>query len=85
MSLTPEEREVVIETAVQILKHRKRERLAAILAQRIENGDYPCDEERQLDQIALAIARAVEEELNKISLISGHGLWRSVFVVAVWI
>lgn len=55
---------MVIEAAVQLLKHSKRERLIAILAQRVKDGDYPCDEERRLDEIALAIARAVEEELS---------------------
>jgi hypothetical protein len=64
--LTRDQRERVIEKAVDILRHRRRDRLLAILEERLARGDYPADqeEERDLDRIAWAIARAVDEQLG---------------------
>ena len=66
MGLTREQRERVIEKAVDLLRHRRRDRLLAILEERIARGDYPegQEEERDLDRIARAIARAVDEQLG---------------------
>ena len=63
MALTDQQRECVIRSAVQILKHRKRDRLLEILAQRLANDDYEDEAERELDRIAHALACAVKDEL----------------------
>ncbi len=65
--LTRDQRERVIQKAVDLLRHRRRDRLLAILEERIARGDYPPDqeEERDLDRVARAIARAVDEQLGR--------------------
>ena len=63
MPLTPQEREQVLATALELLRHKQRDRLLQILADRLAAGDYPDDRERDLDEIACALARAVDEQL----------------------
>jgi len=63
MPLTPQEREQVLTTALELLRHRRRDRLLQILADRLAAGDYPDERERDLDEIAHALARAVDEQL----------------------
>jgi hypothetical protein len=63
MPLGPEEREYVLRAAVDILRHSKREKLLAILGNRLEAGDYPEQRERELDEVVLAIASAINEKL----------------------
>lgn len=65
MPLSAAHREYVIATAVDLLRHRQRERVIAILAERLAHGDYPDPVEADLDRIALAIARAVDEQLGE--------------------
>jgi len=64
MSLSPDEREHVIRIAVDVLRHKKRERLLEILRDRLEREDYPDTREQSLDEIAYALARAVDERLD---------------------
>lgn len=66
MSLSPEDREQVIDAAVDLLRHHKRERLLKILEDRLERDDYPRERERErdLDRVALALARAIDEQLG---------------------
>lgn len=64
MPLAPADRAYVLRTAADMLVHRDRERLLAILAERIAAGDYPDEHERDLDRIAHALARAVAEQLG---------------------
>jgi hypothetical protein len=65
--LSNDQRRYVIESAVDLLRHHRRGRVLEILEQRIAREDYPqgLEEERDLDRIALAIARAVERELGE--------------------
>jgi hypothetical protein len=63
MALDTNEREQVISTAVDLLRHPKRERLMKLLEERIERGDYPDDAELRLDRLALTIARTIDAEL----------------------
>ena len=63
MPLTLQEREQVLSTALELLRHKRRDRLLQILADRLAAGDYPDDRERDLDEIAYALARAVDEQL----------------------
>ena len=50
--------------AVELLRHRKRKRLLEILRDRLDRGDYPDEHEQSLDEIAYALARAVDERLE---------------------
>ena len=63
MPLTLQEREQVLSTALELLRHKRRDRVLQILADRLAAGDYPDDQERDLDEIAYALARAVDEHL----------------------
>ena len=63
MALSVEDREYVLASAVDILRHRKRDRLLEILRQRLEAGDYLDERERRLDEIVLALATAIDEKL----------------------
>jgi hypothetical protein len=64
MSLDPEDREYVVSSAVDILRHRKRERLLQILKDRLAQDDYDDEKERELDQVVLSLALAVDEQLG---------------------
>lgn len=64
MPLGEEEREYVVRTVVELLRHRKRKRLLEILRDRLDRGDYPDEHEQSLDEIAYALARAVDERLE---------------------
>lgn len=63
--LTEQQREYVIEVAVDLLRHTQSERLLAVLADRLERADYPDEVEQDLDAIAYAVARTVHEELEE--------------------
>lgn len=63
MALSAEDKEYVLASAVDILRHRKRERLIVILRDRLEAGDYPDERERKLDEIVLALTTAIDEKL----------------------
>jgi len=65
MTLDQDDREYVLGAAVDILKHRQRARLLAILRDRLEAGDYADERERRLDEIVLAIACAIDEKLSE--------------------
>jgi hypothetical protein len=67
MPLSTEEREYVVQTAVDLLRHRSPERVLGILQQRLSQGDYDSDHERELDEVALSIARAIHRELKEQS------------------
>lgn len=64
MSLDPEDREYVVSSAVDILRHRKRERLLQILKDRLAQDDYDDEKERELDRVVLSLALAVDEQLG---------------------
>lgn len=64
MPLRPDDREHILRTAVEILRHPKRERLLRIVADRIENDDYSDEHERELDRVIFALSRTIDEELN---------------------
>ena len=64
MPIDPKDREYVISSVVDILRHRKRERLVSILEERLSSGDYDDDKERDLDQVVLALAKVVNEQLD---------------------
>lgn len=65
-TLSREQRQYVIAAAVDLLRHRNRERVLRILEERLAQGDYPegQEEEQDLDRIALAIARTIDEKLG---------------------
>lgn len=63
MPLRPDDREHILRTAVEILRHPKRERLLRIVADRIENDDYLDEHERELDRVIFALSRTIDEEL----------------------
>lgn len=65
-ALSKEQRQYVIATAVDLLRHRSRKRVLQVLEQRLAEGDYPEaeNEEQDLDRIALAIARTIDEKLD---------------------
>jgi hypothetical protein len=65
VGLTSEEREYVIMAAVDLLRHHRRHQVMEVLRRRIELGDYPAgaEGEQDLDRLAYAIARAVDEQL----------------------
>jgi hypothetical protein len=63
--LGDDEREQVIRTALDVLRHRRRGRLLEILRERLDRGDYPDDHEASLDEIAHALARAVDGKLRE--------------------
>ena len=65
MPLSPEEREYIVETAVELLRHRSPDRVLGILAERLERDDYPNELERELDEVAYSIARAIHSELEE--------------------
>ncbi len=64
MALQPDDREHVISSVVDILKHHHRDRLLRILEDRLEAGDYDELAERDIDRVVLALARAVESDLE---------------------
>ncbi len=64
MPLDPEDREYVVSSVVDILRHRKREKLLEILRERLEHSDYDDAVEKDLDQVVLALARAIDEQLT---------------------
>lgn len=64
MTLDPDEREYVVSSVVDILRHRKRERLLQILRKRLALGDYDAPQEKDLDQAVLALAQSVAERLH---------------------
>ncbi|MBW2524401.1 MAG: hypothetical protein JRI23_09510 [Deltaproteobacteria bacterium] len=65
MALSAEEREYIVRTAVDLLRHRSPERVLTILADRLAQDDYDSPAERELDEVALAIARAIHRELEE--------------------
>jgi hypothetical protein len=65
MALSADQRRYVVETALDLLRHRSSERVLELLAERLERGDYEDGEERDLDEIALAVARAIRDELGE--------------------
>jgi hypothetical protein len=66
MQLSDAQRERVIATAVDLLRHRDRERLLRILKQRTDNlEEYPDEEERALDRVAYALARVIHDKLGE--------------------
>jgi hypothetical protein len=65
MALDEDDRQYVLDAAVDILRHRQRARLLAILRDRLEAGDYPDERERRLDEIVLALACAIDEKLSE--------------------
>ncbi|MCA9692367.1 MAG: hypothetical protein KC636_22400 [Myxococcales bacterium] len=60
-----EDRAHVVKHAAQLLRHPHRGRLIEILAARLVDDDYPDARERRLDAITLAIARAIDEQLEE--------------------
>ena len=62
-SLSAEERRHIVDTAVEILRDRRRDRLLGVLADRITAGDYPSAREHGLDEVAYAIGEAIAAEL----------------------
>ncbi len=64
MSLDPEDREYVVSSAVDILRHRQRGRLIRILRERLNRGDYDDDRERELDRIVLSLTQTLDEKLE---------------------
>jgi len=65
MDLSDADREYVVTTVVDLLRHHKRERLLRILERRLELGDYPDAHEADLDRIAHAVARVIDEKLGQ--------------------
>jgi len=63
--LTAEQREYVIDVAVDLLRHAQPERVLAVLAERLDCADYPDEAEQDLDAIAYAVARTVYDELEE--------------------
>jgi len=61
---TPQERERVVTRALDVLSHPQRAKLPAILRRRIDHGDYPDDDEQNLDEITYAVARVIYDELG---------------------
>lgn len=47
-----------------MLSHPQRAKLPAILRRRIDHGDYPDDDEQNLDEITYAVARVIYDELG---------------------
>ena len=64
MPLDEREREAVVRATVDILRHKRRDRLLAILEERLDRGDYDDEAERSLDEIVLALASAIDERLR---------------------
>ncbi|MFW5739331.1 MAG: hypothetical protein ACOC1F_03080 [Myxococcota bacterium] len=64
MPLSVEQREHVLQTTVEILRHPRRDKLLRIVQDRIENDDYPDEGERELDRVIFALARALDEDLG---------------------
>ena len=64
MPLSSADREHVVETVLDLLRHRDRKRLLKILEQRLADGDYPDAGEQELDRIACALARAIDAQLG---------------------
>jgi len=65
MPLDAEDREYVISTALDLLRHRKRRRLVQLLGERLARGDYTDPREQDLDRIAHALAEAVDREFGE--------------------
>ena len=64
MPLNAEDREYVISTVVDLLRHRNRQRLLRILEQRLRRGDYPDAHEEDLDRVAHALAQTIDDGLQ---------------------
>jgi len=64
MALDPADREYVVSSVVDVLRHRRRDRLLRILKDRLARGDYDSEKERDLDRIVLSLAQAVDEQLE---------------------
>ena len=64
MSLSPDDRTYVVETAVDLLRRKERHRLLAILEERIARGEYDDEHDRDLDEVAWSLARAIDDELT---------------------
>ena len=60
--LSDADRATVIDTAADLIRSHEYRRLLAILQERVERGDYPDPHERELDRVACAIARAIDEQ-----------------------
>jgi hypothetical protein len=63
MPLTSEQREYILSTAVEILRHPKRDKLLRIVEDRIRRDDYPDDHERELDRVVFALSQTISVEL----------------------
>lgn len=66
MALSPKDRAYVVEAAVDLLRHKQRDRLLVILEERIASGEYESEHERDLDEIAHSVARAIDDELATV-------------------
>lgn len=64
MALETDERAYIVDTAVDILRHRKRRRLLDILGERLRKDDYDDPKERGLDEVAYAVAKAIDDDLE---------------------
>ena len=67
MPLDRSQREYVISSVVDILRHRHRSKLLGILESRLRDDDYDqadATEERELDRVVLALAKSIDEELE---------------------
>lgn len=65
MPLSPEQREHVLRSTVEILRHPRRHKLLQIVADRLEHDVYADDDERDLDRVILALAQTLDEELGE--------------------
>lgn len=64
MPISAEDREHVLASAVEILRHPQREKLLRIISDRIQHDAYDDEHERELDRIVFAIARSIGDELS---------------------
>jgi hypothetical protein len=64
MPLDNKDREYIVSSAVDILRHRRRDRLLTILEERMSHGDYDELHEEDLDRVVLALVKAVDDELG---------------------
>jgi hypothetical protein len=64
MSLSPDEQAYVVKTAAELLRHKHSSRLLDIVRQRLRDGDYPDERERDLDAVVLAVADTIQLQLR---------------------
>ncbi|HNT00359.1 MAG TPA: hypothetical protein PLJ27_23490 [Polyangiaceae bacterium] len=64
MALTAEDREYVIQAAVEILRHPNRDRLLRIVVDRLEADRYQNEHERELDRVVYALSRTIHDDLS---------------------